>query len=125
MVLQLYRTYPGCELYEECVKDYNYVPPGTMEEWEHSLNLFTGFESIEKRAWVADKKFMRTVLFYAYLANLQIRAPGAGYVQKAVVRLVKKIASFRISRRFWGLPLDTRLILFFDGMRRKVVVPWR
>jgi len=118
MLLQLFRPYPGCKLYEECVKEYNYVPARTIGEWERSLNLLTGFENIEKYTWIPDKKFIRTVLLYADLANLEMHALGAGRLQRAVVYLVKKMASFRISRRFWGLPLELSLIVFCRKLRR-------
>lgn len=114
---QIFRPYPGGDLYEECVKDYGYAPPADMEEWSGSVDQLTGFESIDKLTWIKDKDFIRKVSFYIEFANLNLGALHLGPLKRLVFRAVRWLADFRIRHRLWAFNPEMRLIMAYKARR--------
>lgn len=113
---QIFRPYPGGELYEECVEKYGYRPPQSLSDWENNLSLFSGYEDLEKLTWIKDKNFIRKVSFYLEFANLQIKNLSVNLVKKIILYAVKYISLFRIKNHLWELNFE----MFFIGLYKKL-----
>ena len=115
---QIFRPYPGGELYEECVEKYGYRPPSSVEEWNSALSLFSGYEDLDKMGWISEKTFVRTVSFYIEFMNLQIPTLGVGGLKKKILELFQRLFMLRSRRRFWSFNVEIGLILFYKRLKR-------
>lgn len=55
---QLYRPYPGTELFDEAVK-LGYKMPRFLEEWASLQDVETGYTTMEEALWILDKRLVR------------------------------------------------------------------
>ncbi|MFA5778962.1 MAG: radical SAM protein [Elusimicrobiota bacterium] len=115
---QIFRPYPGGELYEECINIYHYSQPKTVEEWTNSMDILTGFDTIDKLIWIHDKNFVRKISFYMDFVNLNIFSLKVGYLKKILLILMQKISELRMRIQFWSFPIDMILIMLFKKVKR-------
>ncbi len=116
---QIFRPYPGGELYDECVEKYGYTTPKNIAKWAESVNPLTGFEDLEKLSWIPDKDFIRKVSFYIDFVNINIDAFHFGPVKRLAFRVLKATSNFRIRHQFWGFNLDMSLIMAYKKLTHK------
>ncbi len=114
---QIYRPYPGGELFEECVTHYNYQPPATLEEWQTVLNFFTGYETIDNMPWVTDKDFINMISFYTDFMNTNVKSLKINAIKKLLLSIMKSISAFRLKHNFWSLKIEMRIILSYKKLR--------
>ena len=60
---QVYRPYPGGELYEYVTEKYNWHTPETLEEWEEYFKKETRWR-IEDYPWIKNPEFYAALQFY-------------------------------------------------------------
>lgn len=60
-----FRPYPGSQLYDQCIKEYGYVPPSSLREWatlsKEDLVEGRGYESFEDYKWIKNPGRLRAV----------------------------------------------------------------
>jgi len=69
---QLYRPYPGSEVYNDCVKS-GWNPPESLEEWASHISKNILETDTSKMPWVIDPEFTRTAWFYSLFLKLSYR----------------------------------------------------
>ena len=116
---QIFRPYPGGELYEECVNQLGYVPPRTTAEWGRASDLLTGFDNIEKLTWIPDREFIKKAVFYTEIINMDLETLDCGPARRLIFSVLKRLAALRIRYRFWSLNWEMRLILFYRNWRSR------
>lgn len=101
---QVYRPYPGSELYLECLKQ-GMKEPTTVEEWASSPYIrgeTTGKAIINPEAypWIKhSSKFINNIVFYGSLSGIRLR-------YRPVTKMLRKIASIRCKRLFFKYPVE-------------------
>ncbi len=115
---QLYRPYPGSELFEECCR-LGLVCPSTLEDWgEYLEELQASFVNPRHLPWVKDPEFAAAVPFWAIVLLKDLRrVPAKRY---PAYLILKVIARLRLLLDFWSFPLEYRL---YDLLRRKLRLP--
>ncbi len=112
---QLYRPYPGCELFNEAVR-LGLKQPKTLREWPEfiikgnkaSTNLTErGFSSAEELPWIKDAKFIHNYITYARYMCLNIKALIRR--RKYNMCIMSLIAKFRFRFNFWLFPYERSL----------------
>jgi len=60
-----FRPYPGSKLYDQCIKEYGYVPPSSLKEWatlsREDLVEGRGYESFEKYGWIKNPRNLKAI----------------------------------------------------------------
>jgi anaerobic magnesium-protoporphyrin IX monomethyl ester cyclase len=116
---QVFRPYPGGDLYEECITKYGYNYPKRVVDWGNSVDMLTGFESIDKMPWIENPKIIKRIQFYVDLFNLNTEAIVSGQLKKAALKFAKFLATIRVRFKFWIFPAEMSLILAIKNTRRK------
>lgn len=114
---QIFRPYPGGELYEECVAKYGYVPGKDVLDVEENVDPLTGFEDIEKLSWIQDKALIRKVAFYMEFVNINIDALRFGFLKRQVFLALKALANFRVRYGFWAFCFEMKALLAYKKSR--------
>lgn len=114
---QIFRPYPGGELYDECVSDYGYVPGKDVLDPEKNTDPLTGFEKVENLPWIKDKELVRKVAFYIEFVNINIDALHPGPLKRLALLALKAAANFRIRFRFWAFNFEMPLVLAYKKGR--------
>ncbi len=117
---QVFRPYPGGELYDECVRDHGYRPATDKAKWADYIDPLTGFESLEKLPWIQDRELVGRISFYVEFANMNLGALRLGPLKRLLFRALKAAADLRIRRQFWALNLEMWLILAYKKARAKL-----
>lgn len=109
---QIYRPYPGSQLFFECVKS-GLTIPSTLDEWSLNTSLLTGtVQSKEEYPWISDVEKMSTLLFYYSMGygNLSMLAGKFRLLKHRWFRsAIAKIGKFRIKRSFYRFPVEKKL----------------
>jgi radical SAM superfamily enzyme YgiQ (UPF0313 family) len=69
---QLYRPYPGCELYDLAIKK-DYKSPKRLEEWALFQDKETGYTTIEAMPWIKSPNLVRYLVFLMKFVNIGSR----------------------------------------------------
>ncbi len=103
---QVYRPYPGAELFQDCVQAASgWRMPQSLAEWPAVVaegGHFSGFD----QPWVEHADFLRSVDFAARYA---FRRQQPGGVKGVVSRALKGLSRFRIRRNWWSCHAERRL----------------
>lgn len=110
---QIFRPYPGGELYDECVSAYGYSPSPSVTDEAGGTDPLTGFESVENLPWIEDKRLIRKVAFYMEFVNINIDALRPSLLKRAALTALKGIANLRIRFRFWAFGFEMPLVLAY------------
>lgn len=114
---QIFRPYPGGELYDECVAGYGYVPGEGVADDGGETDPLTGFENVENLPWIQDKELIRKVAFYIEFVNMNIDALHPGFLKRLALLALKAAANFRIRFRFWAFSFEMPLVLAYKRGR--------
>ena len=103
---QLYRPYPGSELYYECLEQ-GMKEPTTVQEWASSP--YIRGETIGKAItnpgaypWIKHpSEFINNIVFYGALLGIRLR-------YRLVAKMLRKIASLRCQRLFFRYPVEKK-----------------
>ncbi len=103
---QIYRPYPGSELYEE-VKDQLEFPK-TLEEWESKRLLFGERSNVPiDYPWLqVSEKELKKLRFYGSNANGFIQLYRYHKKYKIIEKVITGVIRWRISHSFYRLPFD-------------------
>ena len=99
---QIYRPYPGSELYLECLK-WGMKEPNTLEGWAYSPYLKSEFDlkksDQDMFPWVKyPLEDLSSLAFYAWLSGIKLRS-------SLLTKLLRKIGSLRCRRLQFKYPL--------------------
>ena len=118
---QLYRPYPGTELFDEAVK-LGYKTPKSLEEWASLQDVETGYTTIDESPWVFDKKVAR---YFQDLVSwsLQPIRKNAGLATTIAISIYKLLFSlsfrFRLLTNFWKFTIEDD---FYQVLRKLFAV---
>ena len=105
-----FRPYPGGELYEMCVKDYNLKMPDSLEEWAKADVLGGAHPPWIKRMYFNQYLWTSTRAArhydYEYIRQIMRRNPlkAIGYF------IIGAISRFRLKHIFYKFPIEFRLL---------------
>ncbi|MFC2067151.1 B12-binding domain-containing radical SAM protein [Chloroflexota bacterium] len=101
---QVYRPYPGSELYSECLKQ-GMKEPATLEEWASSPyikgeTLGKAITNPDAYPWIKHpSEFINNVVFYGSLSGIRLRYP-------LITKFLRKIASLRCKKLYFKYPVE-------------------
>ena len=107
---QAFRTYPGSELYEECLAS-GWKAPESLEEWavlvENELNYLT----VQNFPWVKHKDLVESMEAYVRFGAHSIKsAMGSSVKAQRLVKLVfVLICKLRWKLKFFAFPIEFKL----------------
>jgi len=115
---QLYRPYPGSELFAECCKR-GLTCPDSLEAWGKYLEeLQASFVNPKHLPWIPDPEFAAAVPFWSIVLLKDLRQVPPR--RRPAYLALKGIARLRLALNFWALPLEYRL---YDKLRKKLKLP--
>jgi len=111
---QIYRPYPGSQLYLECLK-YGLKQPTTIGEWAESPYIHAEYSrrSYYDKAlypWVNYPRDLTSLVFYATLMGVH---PG----WKPVTKLMRFIGRTRCRRYYFKYPVAKKIYVLLRGSR--------
>jgi radical SAM superfamily enzyme YgiQ (UPF0313 family) len=102
---QIFRPYPGCELFQECSK-MGFKEPSSLEEWaEMDEYLNTGYVSTDKLAWIKDKSFVEAISLYMPFATQNLSKQ-----KSLMVNMFILISKTRLLLGFWAFPYEYKVL---------------
>ena len=107
---QVYRPYPGAELFDECVR-LGVKMPQTLAEWPSHVaegGHFSGFD----QPWIEHPDFLRSVDFAARYA---FRREQPRWPKRAISLALKGLSDLRIKHNWWSCHAERRLYDLFRG----------
>jgi radical SAM superfamily enzyme YgiQ (UPF0313 family) len=112
---QVFRPYPGGELYEYIVKEHNWKMPKKLEEWGEYFDKFNRYR-VEDYPWVQNPKMISALQFYLSSGRLvfkdflsKIFAPYPLHLRLAFA-LFYPFARIRTLLNFYRLPFEYLLV---------------
>ncbi len=97
---QVYRPYPGSELYYKCLAQ-GMKEPATVEEWADSPYIRS--ETIinpDAFPWIKhNSKFINNIVFYGGLSGIRLR-------YRFITRILRKMASLRCRRLYFKYSIE-------------------
>jgi radical SAM superfamily enzyme YgiQ (UPF0313 family) len=112
---QVFRPYPGSELYDWC-KSNGFKEPKTLREWaDPKILMETGYVSARNLPWIKDPNFTNLIsMSVPYAFNMSLKdVVLSGSMQKIALSLSGK---FRSRMNFWSLPVEK---LVYDMVYKK------
>jgi len=110
---QIFRPYPGSQLYAECLK-YGLVEPDNLRDWKCGYfrsDVIYDTDIIAKIPWIENIGFVRKLHFYSKLASLFTRK--GNLLDKYMRMFISQIAALRIKYKFFKMPLEFYLFSSF------------
>lgn len=104
-----FAVYPGSQLYNEAVKEYNLKEPTALSEWAKTdFSGYLGFYSAQGKPWIFNKKIFNRMGHYYNLGFRFTHREGKIYdylhdILRAVIRLRFKLGQFNFSVEEWFL----------------------
>ncbi len=102
---QVYRPYPGSELYQECLK-HGLKQPQDLRSWDNEYlrsDVILGNRS-KGLPWVKDIKFLKLLHFYSRCSVLFLKK--GNFFEKIARRLISWISALRIKHGFLAVPIE-------------------
>lgn len=105
---QVFRPYPGSELYQECL-GLGLQEPATLAEWAKNYAQAEGYLSVDSLPWLSNKRLYKLIAFYSLYAFLQ---PGRSvkYYKRMILFILKQLSIFRLRHKFFGLAGEYELL---------------
>jgi radical SAM superfamily enzyme YgiQ (UPF0313 family) len=101
---QIFRPYPGGELYNECV-ELGFTDPSNLREWvKMDPYLSTGYVTVDDLPWIENKKFVEAVSLYTPFAT---QNPSRD--KTLIVNLFIIISKIRWMVNFWAFPYEYKV----------------
>ena len=106
---QLFRPYPGGELYETCLK-LGYEEPQILRGWHDKVIKDMIFVSAGELPWIKESSLVETISYNTLWTN-----PFSEVIENKTVLMKMLTAIFytssmlRWKTKFFGLPIDTKL----------------
>lgn len=121
---QLFRPYPGSDLYKTCL-EYGWDEPKTLNEWNIKISKSFAFNDFNDSPWLKNKNFFKVVWFYSILLTLDRKrinylfdiysnsTKKSGLVKKLFkygLYLLILMGKFRYKTNFYYLPIEVNLL---------------
>jgi radical SAM superfamily enzyme YgiQ (UPF0313 family) len=122
---QIFRPYPGSEMYNSLKEKYGYREPETLEGWANKSNskdiMFSDYVNLDELPWIKDKDFVEGLLLY--MSMLQFNpALSSNRLKKVVAMVFKQVVKLRMATGFYRLQVDKLLYNLGAGAYRKRMV---
>lgn len=114
---QLFRPYPGSELYRTAVSRYGLEEPSDLEGWARRASAEEGYFSADTLPWVTRPRALAVRAFY--LTRCAASARRRSVVGRIVVEAARRLSAMRLRRGFYRLPVEYRLYLAFRPVWRR------
>ncbi|MEK6647679.1 MAG: radical SAM protein [Candidatus Firestonebacteria bacterium] len=117
---QVFRPYPGGELYEFCKKE-GLLEPHAFDEWGQLIFLDTGY--IDNFYWIKNKNFIKLIVLLRSLAqDVKIEKRNWPFLKKCVRGFLCFFVKYRVKYGFYHCLLDMRLAYIFKKFSRGLPV---
>ena len=112
---QVFRPYPGCEIYEEIKNFLN--EPSSLREWAKT-DMIGGYMAAKYLPWVKDPAYLENIWFY--LNRSAVEPPTL--TRQIIEGIFKEIAQFRVKHNMFGFAVDKKMFEIIEALyfRRKV-----
>ena len=90
---QILRPYPGCEMFDMCVKE-GFESPKKLEEWRDLDRISLYYLSTDSLPWIKDKEFVEVVAYYTPKAFNMSYLVGINFFWKLLFGLRSKLFQF-------------------------------
>jgi anaerobic magnesium-protoporphyrin IX monomethyl ester cyclase len=126
---QLYRPYPGTELYDYCINKFKFKVPSSLEEWLIYIN-----EGMKKSSGIGDDTRYLSYKNFKWIDRKKEREirkmiSNMPWATMNIKQLVKKklylmavlslISKFRLKYNVWLFPYEFKIGLFFNRIIEK------
>lgn len=112
----VYRPYPGSELFDEAVRDYGFKLPRSLEEWSNVYSHNEGYFKLEELPWIKNPGLIRRYCFYLFRATSNFVYPNPAL--NLFAKLLKAICRLRVRYSFFWFPFE---YFFVEGIRGLVI----
>jgi len=117
---QVYRPYPGGELYEKAL-ELGLEEPQTLRGWVEKTMRDSIFVSAWDLPWVEDPDFVETVSYSPlWTKGFKVVSSGKTPTLKALTAMFLLISRLRWETKFFGFPVDTRIRNFLNKYKHKL-----
>ncbi|MBL7197587.1 MAG: radical SAM protein [Candidatus Omnitrophica bacterium] len=103
---QIFRPYPGSQLYNECLK-YGLPEPDNLRGWKCSYprsDVIYDRDAAKKIPWINNIGFVRKCHFYSKMSAL---FTGKGKLPERFIRiLISQVAAWRVRYEFFNIPFE-------------------
>ncbi|MFC1632331.1 B12-binding domain-containing radical SAM protein [Candidatus Omnitrophota bacterium] len=114
---QVFRPYPGGELYELC-KQKGLAEPESFDQWAQFSPIKTGY--IDDFNWVRDKSFVKEVVLLRSIAqDAKAQRENWSLLRKIVRGFFYPLVRFRVRHSFYNALIDMKLAYLLKTSLRK------
>lgn len=112
----IFRPYPGSNLFRECVERYGFKVPATPEEWGRVYSVEEGYFRLENIPWIKDPRTIRILAFYLFRGTTNF-VYSVLWI-RFLFGILKKICRLRLRLNFFLFPIEyeifdvSRVIMF-------------
>lgn len=116
---QIFRPYPGCELYQECLKR-GWPEPKTLEEWRDRFKQGGFYTSADKLPWVTDPDLAELIATSVpWLKSLgETMKENKSSLFKIFTIFLYISGKVRWRTKFFGLPIEVKIKRFAKNYLR-------
>ncbi|MHB0976432.1 MAG: B12-binding domain-containing radical SAM protein [Candidatus Aquicultorales bacterium] len=111
---QLFRPYPGSEIYDRAVEEYGLSEPDDLEGWSRLVSQEGGYFTAEMLPWVREPKAVRLRAFYLERRSVEDRKRAR--LEGLAVGIMRKVAGARLRTAFYRFPIEYHL---YDVLKRR------
>lgn len=104
----VFRPYPGSRLFIECINNYDFRLPKSLEKWGSVYSLEEGYFKLENLPWIKKPTLVR--LYSFYLNRAASNFTYYNVFSKLGSKILKKICHFRVRLNFYYFPIEFMLI---------------
>jgi radical SAM superfamily enzyme YgiQ (UPF0313 family) len=104
----VFRPYPGSNLFKECVEKYNFRIPQSLEEWSKVFSVEEGYFKLENLPWIENPHLIRILCFYLFRGTTNFVYPK--FWLRLGGFLLKKICRLRLKLNFFLFPLEYKIM---------------
>lgn len=111
----VFRPYPGSNLYRECVENYNFKIPHSLEEWGRVYSSEEGYFRLEDLPWIKNPYLIRVLVFYLFRGTTNFVYPQPW--MRFFGLILKKLCRLRLKPNFFYFPFEYKIMLWLkDGL---------
>ncbi|MBN1896570.1 MAG: B12-binding domain-containing radical SAM protein [Candidatus Aenigmarchaeota archaeon] len=111
---QIFRPYPGCDLYE-LIKE-TIVEPTSLRGWMNA-KMISGFYTPDRLKWIENPKYLITMSFFMQLAE----SSSSSFIIRLFKLPFKKSARFRMNHSLLGFPVEKAIFETLKKLYMKAI----
>jgi len=117
---QVFRPYPGGELYEKAL-EFGWEEPQTLRGWVEKSMKDSIFASAWDLPWIEDPDFIETVSYSPlWTKGFKVVLKGKTPRLKVLTAMFLLISRFRWKSKFFGFPVDTKIRNFLNKYKDRI-----